>query len=65
MAHNPDKLMAYMQKTGKWPIDADAVCERNGLFVEQAYILLENNKMDLAQEILMRRATAGDIEKCI
>lgn len=65
VAHNPDKLMAFMQKTGKWPIDAETICERNGLHVEQAYILLENGKVEQAQEILMRRATAGDIEKCI
>lgn len=54
--YNKPKLMNFMQKTGKFPIDADTLCEKNGMYVEQAYILLEKKNKDEALEILMRRA---------
>lgn len=46
-------------------MEADKLCEKNGLFVEQAYILLEMKKFEEAQEILMRRSSSGEIQKCI
>lgn len=63
LAHNPNQLMPLMQKTGKWPIDAEKLCERNGLFVEQAYILLEKKQFDDALQILLRKLKSSEMEK--
>jgi hypothetical protein len=59
--------MNFMAKTGKFPLDADVLCEKAGLFVEQAYVLLEkgSNHKEEALEILMKRSAKGEIEKCI
>lgn len=45
VALNPSQLMYFMQRINKkWPINAEKICEENGLIVEQAYILLEQGQ---------------------
>ena len=50
-----------MQKTGKFPLGADTKCEQHGLYVEQAYIMLEKKKFEEAQEILLKRMNSDNI----
>ena len=57
--------MNFMQKTGKFPIDADKKCEEHGLYVEQAYIMLEKREFEQAQQILLKRIDSSNIQQCI
>lgn len=34
LKYNKDKLMNFMTKTGKFPMEADKLCEKHGLHVE-------------------------------
>ena len=56
-----------MQKTGKFPKDGDVICEEAELYVEQAFILLSNNKtkdeqkkIEMAQEILLMHTNSDN-----
>lgn len=48
---NQDKLMNFIRKTGKYPERADRKCEDRGLFVEQAFIILDKSKNSQDPEI--------------
>jgi len=34
LKYNKDKLMNFMTKTGKFPMEADKICAQHGLYVE-------------------------------
>lgn len=50
-----------------YPADSDEQCERAGLYVEKAFILIDkhNGKTELAQEALLAHANEIDIQKAI
>ena len=71
--YDKDKLMNFMQKTGKFPKDGEKICEDANLYVEQAYILLSNTnsykdeikRIAVAQDILLKRSNSENFQKCI
>ena len=62
--------MGFLQKIDvqllyQLPSDCEDLCQREGLFVEQAFILLEKQNEEKALQILMSQTNSQNIEKSI
>lgn len=68
--YDKEKLLGFLQKIdtslfSELPDDSEQQCEKAGLFVEQAFILLEKQNEQKALKILMSQTNSLNIEKCI
>jgi hypothetical protein len=44
LKYESSKLMNFIKKTGNYPDGAEQMCEKNELYVEQAFIILDKAK---------------------